>query len=100
MCHEPERTRKETVVADCRYSHLLAQFDLQEAVTTPTPYASENSRFPILGTNLVPSEYATSDRDVQELIIRKTFLEDIQPAFYMFRSSDFPCFYRLNRSIV
>jgi len=83
--HEPERTRKEMVVAYCRYSPLFAQFDLQEAVTPPTPHVSENSRFPVLGTNLGPSEYATSDLDVQEIIIQKTFLQDIQPAFYMFR---------------
>jgi hypothetical protein len=70
--HEPERTRKETVVADCRYSPLLAPFDLQEAATPPTSHASENSRFTVLGTNLVPSEYATSDLDVQELVIRKS----------------------------
>jgi hypothetical protein len=83
--HEPERTRKGTVVADCKYSHLLVQFDLQEAVTPPTPHASENSRFPVIGTNLVPSEYATSDLDMQEIIIQKTFLQDIQHAFCMFR---------------
>jgi len=45
MYHEPERTRKETVVADCRYSPVLAYFDQQEIVTPPTPMSVKTADF-------------------------------------------------------